>query len=236
MSLASKRFSEWVGGARTRLVAPGGASWVGGCGGALLGVAVLAVGCGHAAPPPVMAAPADSAPTARAPDGVAMDLPPALPAPASKASAGGVASLRVPVSRDAVAALLRSFFDAWSRESVDDLAALLAPDAGPLEARTRGRRALVDLWRQRMRSHEYGRLAGVEMFRPERIERWEPDELGAEGAPPHVDAHPGELTVRAPVETTTVAGEKLFGDVVVMLVRPEGGKLRIEAYGEVEAR
>jgi hypothetical protein len=165
-----------------------------------------------------------------------MDLPPALPPPASKAPAGGVASLRVPVSRDAVASLLRAFFDAWSRESVDDLAALLAPDAAPLEARARGKRALVDAWRQRMRSHEYGRLAGIEMFRPERIERWEPDELSAEGAPLHVDARPGELTVRAPVETTTVAGEKLFGDAVVMLVRPEGGKLKIEAYAEVESR
>jgi hypothetical protein len=212
MSLASKRFSF------------------------ASGAVLLAVACGRAAPPPVMAAPADSASAVRAPDGVAMDLPPALPPPASKAPAGGVASLRVPVSRDAVASLLRSFFDAWSRESVDDLAALLAPDAGPLEARARGKRALVDVWRQRIRSHEYGRLAGTEMFRPERIERWEPDELSAEGAPPHVDARPGELTVRAPVETTTVGGEKLFGDAVVMLVRPEGGKLRIEAYGEVEGR
>ena len=133
---------------------------------------------------------------------------------------------------------LRSFFDAWSRESVDDLAALLAPDAGPLEARARGRRALVDVWRLRMRSHEYGRLAGVEMFRPERIERWEPDELGAEGAPAHVDARPGEAArVRASLrDGPTVAGERLFGDEVVMLVRPEGGKLRIEAYGEVEGR
>ncbi|MGH7435496.1 MAG: hypothetical protein ACRENE_07460 [Polyangiaceae bacterium] len=192
--------------------------------------------CGHVAAPPVIAPPSGSASAPRAPDGVALDPPPALPAPASRAPAGGVAALRVPVSREAVAALLRSFFDAWSRESVDDLAELLAPDAGPLEARTRGSRALVDAWRQRMRTHEYGRLAGVEMVRPERIERWEADELGAEGAPPHVDARPGELTVRAPVETTTVAGERLFGDEVVMLVRAEGGKLKIEAYAEVEGR
>jgi hypothetical protein len=178
------------------------------------------------------------------PDAVAIDPPAAVPEPASRANAGGVVALRVPVSRDAVAVLLRAFFDAWQRESVDDLAALLAPDAGPLEARAHGARALVEGWRQRMRAHEYGKLAGLEMVRPERIERWELDELGTEGAPPRVDARPGEVTVRAHVEVPSVGGDRLFGDAVVMVVRRDPvrtgageraeGVLRIAAYGEVE--
>jgi hypothetical protein len=32
-----------------------------------------------------------------------------------------------------------------------------------------------------------------------------------------------------------VAGEKFFGDVILMLVRREEGKYRIAAYGEIDA-
>ena len=173
---------------------------------------------------------------ARRPDAVALDPPIATPAVVSHAGAGGVVALRVPVSREAVAGLLRSFFDAWARESIDDLVALLVADAGPIEARSRGSRVLVDGWRQRMRSHEYGRILGVQMIRSDRIERWEPDELGSAGAPARIDAHPGEIAVRVPVEVPQVAGDRLFGDAVVMLLRPDPGGLRIAAYGELEPR
>jgi hypothetical protein len=173
--------------------------------------------------------------TTRAPDSVAIDPPAALPAALPRAAAGGVVALRVPVSREAVASLLRAFFAAWARESLEDLVALLVPDAGALGARARGSRVLVDEWRQRMRSREYGRLAGIEMVEPDRIERWEPDELGGDGAPQRIDARPGELAVRVPVEVPSVGGERLFGDFLVLILRPEEGKLRIAAYGEVDA-
>ncbi len=145
-------------------------------------------------------------------------------------------ALRVPVSRDAVVDLVQTFFDAWERESIDDLVALLTHDAGPLDARARGRKVLTDDWRQRMRSHEYGRLAGIDVVRPERIERSDADLLAAAGAPGHLDVRPGEMTVRVPVEVPTVGGDRLFGDTLVMILRPEAGQLRIAAYGEVEAR
>jgi hypothetical protein len=173
---------------------------------------------------------------AREPDAVALDPPAALPPALSRAGAGGVVALRVPVSREAIASLLRAFFEAWKKESLDDLVALLSPDAGPVEARSRGSHVLVEGWRQRMRSHEYGRLGGVEMIRPERIERWETDDTPTDGALERAETHPGEIAVRVPVEVPWMAGERLFGDTVVMVLRPEEGRLQIAAYGEVESR
>jgi hypothetical protein len=200
-------------------------------------VGLVAVsGCGASAPlasgidPPTVDTPV------RQPDAVSVELAPAMPTAASRASAGGVVALRIPVRTDAVMNLLGSFFEAWQGESLEGLAALLSPDAGPLEARSRGSRVLVEGWRQRLRAHEYGRLAGREMIRRERIERWDPDDLGTQGALARLDVHPGEFAVRVPLEVTSVGGERLFGDAVLMLLRADGGKLRIAAYGEVEGR
>lgn len=162
---------------------------------------------------------------------------PALPAVAVRGPSGGVLALRVPLGRDAVADVLRLFIDAWQRESIDALAALLTSDAGPIDARGRGSRTLVESWRQRLRAHGYARLSGVEVVRPDRIERWEADELGVSGAPARPpDMRPGELLVRAPVEVPVVSGERLFGDQIVMIVRPDEGRLKIAAYGETDAR
>jgi hypothetical protein len=166
-----------------------------------------------------------------------LEPPAAVPQAASRAASGGVVMLRAPVPREAVVDLVRSFIEGWQHESVEALVALLAEDAGPIDARGRGSRPLVEGWRQRMRAHAYGRLAGMEVVRPEHVERWEPEELGAPGAPARpADMRPGELLVRAPLEVTTVLGERLFGDAIVMLVRSQGSGLRITAYGEVDAR
>lgn len=208
--------------------------------GASLAIAA-AIGCAGA-PSPVLA-PQSHEPNAasdtllaRRPDAVVLEPPTALPAPVSRADARGVVSLRQPLPSDAVVDLVQAFVDAWQRASLDALAAMLTSDAGPIDGRIRGRGALVEAWRQRLRAHEYARLANVEMVRPERIARWDQDDLGAPDAPARpTDMHPGEIYVRAPLEVTRVAGERLFGDVMVMVLRAEEGKLKIVAYGEVDA-
>jgi hypothetical protein len=171
----------------------------------------------------------------RRPDGVVLEPPAAIPAPASVASAGGVVALREPLTADAVTVLVESFVDAWSHQALDALVAMLAADAGPLEARGRGRSVLVEGWRQRLHAHEYERLAGVEVVRPERIQRWSWEDLAATDTD-RADVRPGELLVRAPVEVATVGGDRLFGDVLTMVLRVEDGKYKIVAYGETDAR
>jgi hypothetical protein len=177
-----------------------------------------------------------SEPPPRRPDAVVVEPPPAMPPAVSHAEARGVVALREPLGDDAVREVVTALVDAWQRESLDALVALLTPDAGPFEARARGRAALVESWRQRLHQHEYGRLAGVEMVRPERIERWDWDELGAPDAPARPpEMRAGELYVRVPLEVTRVAGERLFDDVIVLLLRREGGGYKIAAYGETDA-
>jgi hypothetical protein len=172
----------------------------------------------------------------REPDAVVLDPGPLAPAPVSRGSARGVLALREPAGDDAVVELLEAFLDGWQHESLDALLALAAPDAGLLDGADHGHAALVESWRQRLRAHDYGRLDGADLLRPERIERWDWDELGTAHAPPRPGAmHPGEMLVRAPLEVTRVGGERVFGDVVVMILKRQSGRLRIAAYGEADA-
>ncbi len=211
---------------------------------------VWAVGCGHVGAAPAAASPdlaiAESTDGAadrpggrvppRAPDAVVLDAPPVLPEPLSRSAAQGIVSLREPPRQDAIAALVQSFLDGWRRESLETLLGLATPDAGLIDGQDHGHAALVESWRQRLRAHDYGRLAGAEIVLPERIERWEWDELGTPPKPPRPSGmRSGEVLVRAPLEVTRVAGERVFGDVLMMVLRRQDGSLRIAGYSEVDA-
>ena len=172
----------------------------------------------------------------RQPDGVVVDPPPLLPSAVAHVEARGVVSLREPAGSAAVSDLLEAFIEAWEHESIDALVALLAPDAGAIDGAEHGHTTLVETWRQRLRAHDYGRLAGTEVLRADRIQRWGWDELGAPETPARpAGMRPADVLVRAPLEVTRVAGERVFGDVMVMVLRREDGKLRIAAYGEIDA-
>jgi hypothetical protein len=203
---------------------------------ALVLAALACVACG-ASQAPVVAGPAagtSSAEPPRRPDGVVLEPPPAIPQAVTIAEARGVVALRPSLSGDAIRDCVRDLLDAWQRGSLDGLSELLTSDAGPLEARARGPGALVEAWRQRLRAHEYRRLEGLDLVRPDRVEHYAFDELGGPDAPARpTEMHPDEIYVRVPLEVTQVAGEKLFEGTIVLLVRGEHGKARITAYGEV---
>jgi hypothetical protein len=132
---------------------------------------------------------------------------------------------------------VRAWVDAWQRESLDGLADLLSSDASPIDARGRGRAGLLDGFRQRLQAHDYGRLAGLEVVRPDRVERADYEDLGATGAPARPpDMKHDDLYVRVPLESPQAGGERLFGDVMVFVLRREEGRLRIIAYGEESAK
>ncbi|MDP9151451.1 MAG: hypothetical protein M3O36_16140, partial [Myxococcota bacterium] len=72
---------------------------------------------------------------------------------------------------------------------------------------------------------------------PERIERYDWSDLSAPAAPPRpLEMRPDEVYVRVPLEVTRVAGERLFGDVIVLLLKREGSRYKVAAYGEADAR
>jgi hypothetical protein len=177
--------------------------------------------------------PSEGAGIARKPDGVVLEPPAAVPSGVARAEARGVVTLRAPLPEDALKRCIGAMMQAWQQKSPDRLRELLTSDAGPIDNRSGGRKALEDGWRQRMHSHEYERLAGLELVRFERVQRWEWDALGQRDAPERPqDMRPGELYVRIPLEVTAIAGEKLFEDEIVLLVRPDGPRYRIAAYGE----
>jgi len=201
--------------------------------------ACLGLGCG-AVQPPTVDAPgvvASAEPPPRRPDAVVVEPPAALPTAAAHAEARGVVALREPLAGDALRETVMQVAEAWQQGSLEALVALLTSDAGAIDARSRGRGPLVEGWRQRLHAHEYARLSGVELVRPERIERWSRDELGASDAPSRpADMRPDEVYVRVPLEVTRLANEKVFDDVMVLLLRLEDGRYRVSAYGEVEGR
>jgi hypothetical protein len=160
-----------------------------------------------------------------------------MPGVATRAAARGVVALREPMGGDAVRAVVEQLAEAWELGSLEGLLALLTVDAGPIEARTRGRGPLMEGWRQRLHAHEYTRLAGVDLVRADRVERWTWDELGSSDGPARpADMRPDELYVRAPLEVTHIANEKVFGDVMILLLRPEDGRYKVAAYGEIDDR
>lgn len=183
-----------------------------------------------------MQAPSSADPPKRKPDAVVLEPPGAMPVAASRAEARGVVALREPLGSDAVHDVVAALVDAYQRGSIEALTALLTLDAGPIEARARGRPALVEAWQKRLKAHEYARFAGVDLVRFDRVEHWDYGDLSAPSAPARPPGmRTDEVFVRAPVEVTHLSGDRVFGDAIVLLLRREGGSYRIVAYGEIDA-
>jgi hypothetical protein len=88
-----------------------------------------------------------------------------------------------------------------------------------------------------LHAHEYRRLAGFNLFRLDRVERYAWDDLSLPDSPERPpEMRPEELYVRVPLEVTRVAGERLFGDVILVVLRRDAGKYKIAAYGESDVR
>jgi hypothetical protein len=173
----------------------------------------------------------DAAP--RRPDGVVLEPPTAMPSASARAEARGVVALRQPIPVEAVNEVVRALVDAWAHESLDGLFALLTQDAGPLDARARGRAALMEGWRQRLRAREYKKLEGLELYRPDRIERYLYEDLGGPDEPSRpADMRPDDVYVRVPLEVSQLGGERYFEGVLVLLLRLDQGHLKIAGYGE----
>ena len=127
-------------------------------------------------------------------------------------------------------------FARFEREDVDALVQLLAQEASPL-GRSGNKTQLVDLWRTKIKNFEYQKLAGVEVARIAQIERHTYDTLGASGAPSRpTEMRPGDLYVRVPIATPRVGSDQLFGDVLVLLLRREDGRLKIAGQADENGR
>ena len=92
---------------------------------------------------------------------------------------------------------------------------------------------LVDLWRTKMKNFEYQKLAGVEVARVAQIEKHDYETLGVSGGPARPsEMRPGDLYIRVPIATPRVGTDQLFGDVLVLLLRREDGRLKIAGQSD----
>ncbi len=168
----------------------------------------------------------------RRPDGVALEPTPAMPPPSDRATAPGVVALREPLADKDVEDIVRAYIRAFEREDDRALLQLLAQEAVPL-GRAGGRVQLIDLWRTKMKNFEYQRIAGLEVARVSQIEKHTFDTLGIPGAPARpAEMRPGDLYVRIPIATPRVGSDQLFGDVLVLLLRREDGRLKIAGQAD----
>jgi hypothetical protein len=168
----------------------------------------------------------------RRPDGVVLEPAPAMPVASDRAAATGIVALREPLADKDVEDVVRAYIRAFEREDVDALVQLLAQEASPL-GRAGNKNQLVDLWRTKIKNFEYQKLAGVEVARIAQIEKHTYDTLGASGAPSRpTEMRPGDLYVRVPIATPRVGSDQLFGDLLVLLLRREDGRLKIAGQAD----
>ena len=176
------------------------------------------------------AAPAPSS-SARRPDGIVIDLPSALPRASDRADGRGVVTLREPLSRDALVAVVRAYTQGFLKEDPSALQALLAQDAVFLAPpQTPGvSSSIMEVWGNRLRSFDYTRLAGAEIFRADKIEilTFEDTKDVRPGS-----MRPEDVFVIVPIQTPRVGTDALFPERISMLLRREKGRYVIAAVAE----
>lgn len=178
----------------------------------------------------------EAAKAKRHPDGVVLEPPPAMPPLSDRASATGVVALREPLADKDVEDMVRAYLRAFEREDMTALEQMTAHDAVPL-GRAGGTRAqLVETWRTKIKNFEYQKLAGLEVARFSQIEKYVFDALNVPGAPTRPpEMKPGDVYVRVPILTPQIGTERLFGDVVALLLRREDGRLKLAGQADEQA-
>ena len=195
----------------------------------------FASACGASGPSSTTPITATELPTAaRRPDGVVIEPPAALPAAGVRAEARGVVALREPVANDAVHALVKQILSGFEEKDPTSLEELLADDVAYYVAgRKLAKGQLLEEWRRRLSALDFSRLSGMEVVRFEKIQRFDYDELGGPGETPRPpEMVPGDLYVKVPIDITQLGGDKFFGDMWILVLRPDSGRLHIVALTE----
>jgi hypothetical protein len=156
-----------------------------------------------------------------------------MPPASDRADARGIVALREPLADKDVEDIVRAYIRGFEREDDQALVQLLTQDAVILNRPGSNRQGLIDTWRTKLKSFEYQRLAGLEVARISLIERHTYETLGGPGALPRPpEMRPGDVYVRVPIATPRLGSEQLFGDVLVLLLRREDGRLKIAGQAD----
>lgn len=168
----------------------------------------------------------------RKPDGVLLEPAPALPVAVDRAEARGVVALRPGLSLADIGAVVRQLMKAFEVESAEGVLALLTPDATALFSRG-GPAEIAQELRRRFARLEYPKMRGLEVAHVERAEVREWGDLLASGVRARpANMEPGDALVRIPMTAPMSNGERLFDDVLVLLLRRGNGRVSIAGIGE----
>lgn len=170
----------------------------------------------------------------RKPDGVLLEPSPAVPTPVDRADARGVVALKLPLSIEDVRGVVKQLMRGFENEQVELISQLMLPDAiDPIKHQS-WPRMQQDL-RGRFQRLDYQKMRGIEVAHLERAELREFDDLpqaGPKSRPPEMTA--GDILVRIPMTAPLSNGERLFDDVLVLMLRRDqkSQSLKIAAMGE----
>lgn len=167
-----------------------------------------------------------------------MEVAPSLPianAAARLASGSSVLALSEPIPDEAVRDVLFSFFEGLRRRDADATRLLFSDSAVRID-KSRGhegdREAMLSLVAQWMRQRDATKIVPSEIVVPERIDRYDANELAASGQRKPEDMAPFDLLIRLAAPPPRPSGEKLFEDSMLFVLRPEGGRVRIVTVSE----
>lgn len=154
----------------------------------------------------------------------------ALPEPTEHADARGVAVLRVLLDMQSAEPIARAFFDAIVEEDMRTLTNLIVPTGGQFLSGGLGAATPLEMWRQRFRLYEYGKLRGQSfahfgeavLLRRGDYERKDT----------HVAVDDADVFFRVPVNVPQGQGEPVLGSSVTLLLRRTSAGTKIVAYDE----
>ena len=194
----------------------------------LLSLLVLA-GCAASAPLETRT----GAEIKRKPDGVLLEPSPAVPTPVEHADARGVVALKLPLSIEDVRTVVKTLMKGYENEQFEVINQLLLPEVvDPFKHLNLAQiRSEVSSKFQHL---EFQKMRGMEVAHLERAELREYDDLittGPRSRPPEMT--PGDILVRIPMTAPLSQGERLFDDVLVLILRRDAkAQLKIATMGE----
>ena len=180
------------------------------------------------------------APVPRHPDGVFFDLPSALPPTRSEAHAEGIVLLREPISRDEALLAVRGYFRAFLSGESATLAGVLLHDARRLDEPPG---ELLPALTSRLKGVDYSRVSAdaVAAYDETRVMTYGDLRPGHLPAAREGDLRPrpepmreGDVLCVVPVRSPRVAGVRLFGNEVALLLRRStaDGALKVAGLSE----
>lgn len=131
--------------------------------------------------------------------------------------------------------VVRKILDALVQENREALWVHLDPKGFWMNPQIHANIPIIPHFSERIRRLDYTQLAGLPLLREHEVEVYTQEDLAVAlpGRPEHFpDRKAGDILIRFRILTPRVGTERLFGEEVVVSLRPEGGAYRVWRWQE----